>query len=81
MNDAFNPTADGESANSNDTDSGTDSGCGSGNKDGPEVMDALNPAADGESTNHDDLAFNGANNRLTLDGEPIMAKGQVFRII
>lgn len=81
MNDALNPTTDGESANSNDTDSGTDSGCGSGNEDGPEVMDALNPAADGEYTNHDDLAFNGPNNRLTLDGEPIMAKAQVFRII
>jgi hypothetical protein len=58
---------------------GTGAGSGSGNGEDTEMRDAGDPSAGTESANNGDTGTAEAMNKLTLDGEPIESKRQVFK--
>ena len=61
------------------TGSGTSNANGTGNNEDTEMNDAADPTANAESATNGDTAISEAMDKLTLDGEPILSKRQVFK--
>ncbi len=58
---------------------GTGAGSGSGNGEDTEMSNTGDPSAGTGSANNGDTGITGAMDKLTLDGEPIKSKRQVFK--
>ena len=59
--------------------SGTGNANGTGNGEDTDMKDAADPTSNAESATNGDTAISEAMNKLTLDGEPILSKRQVFK--
>ena len=59
--------------------SGTGNANGTGNGEDTDMKDAADPTANAESATNGDTAISEAMYNLTLDGEPILSKRQVFK--